>query len=150
MKNLLFFTFLALLFHGIFACKQSDANSGALAAAGKDNPVHPFMEPDKAVPAINAWRQKRKQIDTALGTLAPGDTTYIARGFHIPYNDIKGLLQATSDTNSIFGMLAIQYDSTQRPPRPQITLIFQAKDATGTIRYYDFTQGCPSNCPSNQ
>jgi len=150
MKNLFFFTFLAFLFHGILACKPSDANSGAQAMAATDAPVHPFMQPEKAIPAINAWRKKRSQIDTLLGTLAPGDTTYIARGFHIPYNDIKGLLNAVSDTSSIFGMLAIQYDSTQRPPRPQITLIFQAKDATGALRYYDFTQPCPTTCPSNQ
>ena len=150
MKNLLFFTFLALLFHGIFACKPSDANSGAQARDGKDNHIQPFMQPEKAVPAINDWMKKRKQIDTVLGTYAPADTSYIARGFHIPYNDIKGLINSVSDTNSIFGMLAIQYDSTQRPPRPKITLIFQAKDASGTIRYYDFTQGCPSNCPGNQ
>ena len=146
MKNLLFLSLLAVLFGGIWACSQSGKADATLAAKGGPS-VHPFMDPDKAISAINAWRAKRRQIDTVIRSNAPIDTTYIARGFHVPFNDIKGILSATRDTNSVFAMMAIQYDSTTNPPSPRLTLIFQAKDANGVNRYYDFTQPCPTTCP---
>ncbi len=151
MKNLLFLTFLAFLFAGIFACTQPNSHSTAqVAAKSGDVPVHPFMDPEKAGIAMFRWDTLRQVFVNALsGMNAPQDVKYVARGFQIPYSDLKGILENVGDTSKIFAMLAIQ-DSAGISGKPQITLIFQAPDQTKTMRYYDFTQPCPTTCPDLQ
>ena len=109
------------------------------------------MDPEKATAAMSRWNALRQIFVNALnGTLnAPQDVKYVARGFQVPYSDLKGILENVGDTTKIFAMLAIQ-DSAGISGKPQITLIFQAPDKTKTLRYYDFTQPCPTNCPDLQ
>ena len=152
MKNLLFLAFTAFLFAGIFACTQSGNHSTAaqIAAKSSDSPVQPFMDPEKATAAMSRWNALRQVFVNALnGMNAPQDVRYVARGFQVPYSDLKGILENVGDTTKIFAMLAIQ-DSAGIPGKPMITLIFQAPDANRTLRYYDFTQPCPTDCPDLQ
>jgi len=145
MKNFLSLAFTASLFAGIFACNQADKQSDAM----KDVITHDTINPADAMAAIQRWENMRPYIDTALTNGHFNHTSNeIPRGFQVPFDDISGLLQIAKagNKNSIYGVLAIQYDSTQTPPMPEITLIFQVKDATGKIHYYDFTKPCPTNC----
>ncbi len=147
MKNLLFLSFAAFL----FACTQPGSTPAAqVAAKSSDVPVQPFMDPEKATAAMSRWNALRQIFVNALnGMNAPQDVRYVARGFQVPYSDLKGILDNVGDTTKIFAMLAIQ-DSAGIAGKPMITLIFQAPDKTKTLRYYDFTQPCPYNCPDVQ
>ncbi len=151
MKNFLFLAFTAFLFAGIFACTQPSSNSTAqVADKSGDVPLQPFMDPEKATTAMSRWNALRQIFVNALnGMDAPQDVRYVARGFQVPYSDLKGILDNVGDTTKIFAMLAIQ-DSAGIAGKPMITLIFQAPDKTKTLRYYDFTQPCPYNCPDVQ
>lgn len=150
MKNLLFFAFITLLFSGIVACGQHN-NGDALTepknvTSGKG--VHPNMDPEKAEAAKGRWNTMRSYIVNNLNTTHFLDTNYVAKGFHVPFNDLAGILANIGDTTQLYAMLAIQ-DSADNPQKPMITLIFQAPDKNGTLRYYDFTLPCPKQCPPN-
>ncbi len=154
MKHLLSFALILILFAGIFACTQSDPKnskpqSNALTAA--DNGPAPFIEPIAANAAMQRWQVLRSMlVNTFKGIDAPQDTAFIAKGFHVPLDDLRKVLNNIGEDSQLFAMLAIQYDSTQTPPAPYISLIFQAPDTTRakTIRFYDFTRPCPSDCPN--
>ena len=151
MKNLLFLSFAAFLFACIFACTQSGSHSAAqVAAKSGDGIVQPFMDPEQATRAFYRWDTTRPHILDILKTShSPQDAHFISRGFHVPLNDLQRILDSIGDPSKLYAMLAIQ-DSAGIPGHPQITLIFQAPDKTKTLRYYDFTQPCPYNCPDVQ
>jgi len=147
MKNLLFLAFTATLFGGIFACgKPSDSHHATQSALTNKDFVRPFMDPEKARFAISAWNALRTHIVSDLDTTHFIDTNYVARGFHVPFNDLKAILNNIGDTTQLFAMLAVQ-DSAGNPAKPMLTLIFQAPDKEGNLKYYDFTLPCPKQCP---
>ena len=154
MKHLPFLALMLVLFAGIFACNQpgSPSNGPANVQVTPDpNPGHyPLMDPVKANEAKLKWDQLRGVlVNTLKGINVPNDTNFVARGFHVPFNDLKRILDNIGDTTQLFAMLAIQ-DSAGIPGKPMISLIFQAPDKSpkGTIQYYDFTKPCPTNCPN--
>lgn len=149
MKNLLFLAFMSFLFVGIYACTQPSSNSPAQVAAKSDTPIQFFMDPEKARFSIAAWNAMRKQIVSNLDTTHFIDTAYVARGFHVPLNDLRRILANIGDTTQLYAMLAVQ-DSAGNPAKPQLTLIFQAPDKNRTLQYYDFTLPCPKQCPPSQ
>jgi hypothetical protein len=153
MKHLTFFALVVLLFSGIFACADSNQHPSLAEKTptlAEDTPVVPLMNPAKADTAKRKWEALRRVlVNTLTGLDIPKDTNFVAKGFHVPYNDIKRILDNIGDTSQLFAMLAIQ-DSAGIPGKPMISLIFQAPDKTKaqTILYYDFTKPCPSDCPN--
>lgn len=153
MKHLTFFALVVLLFSGIFACADSNQHPSLAEKSQtltEDNPMIPLMNPEKADTAKRKWEALRRVLVTTLNGLdIPKDTNFVAKGFHVPFNDLKRILDNIGDTSQLFAMLAIQ-DSAGIPGKPMISLIFQAPDKTKaqTIQYYDFTKPCPSDCPS--
>ena len=154
MKHLLYPALLTIFLAGIFACnspapKPPKIQSKALSSGTPDPGV--FMNPGNANIAKHKWQALRPIFVNALkGMDAPQDTIYVAKGFHIPLDDLRDILNNIGDDSQLYAMLGIQYDSTKTPPAPYISLIFQAPDTTArrTIQYYDFTRPCPSDCPS--
>lgn len=153
MKHLIFIVFVALLFSGIFACADSNQHAPLAEknpSATVAGPTVPLMNPAAADTAKRKWEAIRRVLVTTLkGLDIPKDTNFVAKGFHVPFNDLKRILDNIGDTTQLFAMLAIQ-DSAGIPGKPMISLIFQAPDKTKaqTIQYYDFTKPCPSDCPS--
>lgn len=147
MKNLLFLAFTVTLFAGIFACGKQDGGQSAVAKNGTPQP-YSYMDPEKAQTAINAWRTMRAGIVSELDSTHFLDTNYVARGFHVPLDDLRRILDNIGDTTQLFAMLAVQ-DSADNPTKPMLTLIFQAPDKEGHLKYYDFTLPCPKQCPQN-
>lgn len=147
MKNLIFFTVITGMFLGIFACGTAASDPKPSSSHQDTVAYHEEMDPKLALPAIHKWDTLRGTIIKALkGLDAPQDTGFVAKGFHIPFNDIQSILRNTGDTSQLFAMLAIEHDAAGNP---YLALIFQAPDKTSnqTIRYYDFTKPCPNNCP---
>lgn len=150
MKNLLSLAFAAFVFACVFACTQPEGKKQSGAAVGiKPDTVIPFMDPEKARFAISTWDALRSRIVSNLDTTHFMDTAYVAKGFHVPLNDLRRILANIGDTTQLYAMLAVQ-DSAGNPAKPQLTLIFQAPDQDRVLRYYDFTLPCPKQCPSNQ
>lgn len=148
MKHLLFLSFLTFLLAGIFACTQTAPGAEAQKTPAVDMQAvlttlnSHEIPPSEALPAMGAWQSARNAMIPVLSqntTTAP-DAKYIAKGFKIPMADIQGILASIGDTSKLFAMLAIQDTS--------VTIIFQMPDKNGTVKYYDFTQPCPSNCPN--
>ncbi|MDX1913841.1 MAG: hypothetical protein SFV22_20255 [Saprospiraceae bacterium] len=148
MKHLPFLTLMAFLFGGIFACTQSAPTAEMQKAPAVDmqaaiTTLNSHEIPaSQALPAMGAWQSARNAMIPVLSqntTTAP-DAKYIAKGFKIPMADIQGILASIGDTSKLFAMLAIQDTS--------VTIIFQMPDKSGAVKYYDFTQPCPSNCPN--
>lgn len=153
MKHLTFFALVLLLFSGIFACsdsKQDVPPADEKTAQSSDQNVLPLMDPLKADTAKRKWEALRVVlVNTLKGLDVPKDTNFVAKGFHVPFNDLKRIMDNIGDTTQLFAMLAIQ-DSAGIPGKPMISLIFQAPDKTPerAIRFYDFTKPCPSDCPN--
>jgi hypothetical protein len=148
MKHLPFFAFLAFLFAGIFACTQSAPApeaakpilgdpQAALTALSKHE-----ISAAKATAAMAEWDTARSVIVPVLAAnpATRPDAKYIAKGFKIPMADLQSIIAAIGDTSKLFAMLAIQ-DTT-------VTVIFQMPDKANTVRYYDFTKPCPTDCPN--
>ncbi|MBC7775126.1 MAG: hypothetical protein H7246_06770 [Phycisphaerae bacterium] len=152
MKHLLFLALIVFLFSGIFACSDSGTQAQKVNQSKKTSgKILPLEEitPGAADSAIGRWQEKRAVINNFfVGIDAPQDTSFVAKGFHVPFADLDSILKIVGDTSQLFAMLAIQYDSSTTPPTPYICLILQAPDKNDVIRYYDFTLPCPSNCPN--
>lgn len=144
MKNLLYLSITAVLAVVIFACGQSDRPQQAVAGAHKRLTE---MDPDEARKAIAKWDSIRGNVIVRLDSMGiPGDSIYVVNGFHVPFDDIQSLVNNIGQEDQLFAMLAVETDSLGNP---HYALIFQAPDTTKehTIRYYDFTKPCPTNCP---
>lgn len=151
MKHLPFLALLIFFFAGILACTRTESPSqhSTAMSSKKDTLIVPLMDPEKAKDAMNKWLTLRTLlVGTLRGINVPNDTNFVAKGFHIPYTDLKRILDNVGDTSQVFAMLAIQ-DSAGIAGKPMISLIFQAPDNTPrkTLRFYDFTKPCPTDCP---
>ena len=155
MKHLPFFCLLLVGFSGIFACGTKEPNAAPTEAKTTVSEIPPslFISKPEATAGIARWDSLRTNLIALLNASDnASDTQYVAKGFHVPYSDLTRILANISDTSQLFAMLAIQYDSTQKPPAPYISIIFQAPDKTParTVRYYDFTRPCPQLCPDTE
>lgn len=154
MKHLPFVLFVVFLFAGIWACSSpaSQQPDKHAAKALVDTNILPLINPTEATAAKARWQELRAQMVSFLKTIkaAPMDTQFVAKGFHVPYRDLRKILDNVGDTTQLYAMLAIQYDTIRGVPQPYISLIFQAPDTTRarTVRYYDFTRPCPTECPN--
>ena len=141
MKNLLF-----LFAAGLFVTSQFACGSESKPQVSAGAPLLQ-MDPVKAQKAIEKWDSTRTQVIIALDSMGrAGDSMYVVKGFHVPFKDIRSLMDNVGDDEQVFAMLAVE---TDKLGKPQFSLIFQAPDTTKerTIRYYDFTKPCPTNCP---
>lgn len=105
------------------------------------------MDPQKAQAAIAKWDSTRTQVILALDSMGrAADSMYVVNGFHVPFKDIRSLMDNVGDDEQVFAMLAVE---TDKFGNPQFALIFQAPDTTKEhkVQYYDFTKPCPTNCP---
>jgi hypothetical protein len=142
MKNLYYLAFPFFFSLVLFACGQK-ADKELVA------PSHVLdeMDPKKARVAIAEWDSLRTSFIGTLDSMGQaGDSIYVVKGFHVPFDDIRQLMDNIGNKEQLFAMLAIEKD---RAGNPHLALIFQAPDTSKaqTIRFYDFTKPCPNNCP---
>lgn len=110
------------------------------------------LQRDSATLAYHAFDEYRRRVDSILiVSKDAADAELLPKGFHLPNDEIKKMaarLSAEGGTDSVFAMLAIRYDSKDKP---YMTLIFQEKTTkTNSWTYYDYSRPCPPNCPTDQ
>ena len=141
MKNLLF-----LFATGLFVTSQFACGSDSKPPVSVGKPLEQ-MDPSKAQEAIAKWDSTRSRVIIVLDSMGhAADSMYVVKGFHVPFKDIRSLMDNVGNDEQVFAMLAVE---TDKFGKPQFSLIFQAPDTTKerTIRYYEFTKPCPTNCP---
>ncbi|MCC7503855.1 MAG: hypothetical protein IT259_01085 [Saprospiraceae bacterium] len=139
MKQLFPLAFATLLLVTLLACQQTATTSNKSVAS---NPATGEIDSAEAVAAIMRWDSARPEVQQAL--MQGGDTAAAVRvpyAFQIPKADITSLANIMPPkATHLYAMLAIQIDSAGHQ---LFTIIFQAPDANGVTRYYDFTMPCP-------
>lgn len=145
MRQLFSLTLSVLLFSFIVACSQQAPKPPAAPPADLskvETPANGEIDSAAAVTAISRWDTLRPSIQDALAKGGnPSAAAKVPLGFEVPKADIMSLASILPPSAThLYAMLSLQNDSLGRT---QLTLIFQAEDRTGKLRYYDFSEPCP-------
>jgi hypothetical protein len=138
------------------ACTSTETSAPKPSTAAPDAKMAVMASPtdsitkDSALAQQNRWQTTRNAVITSLGGPNGANSKYIVKGFQVPVQDLKGILNAyydgaNSSADSIYAMLSISYNGNNSTS--ETSLILQVKDRrTGRMVNYDFSKPCPPLC----